>query len=295
MPTIGQELRRERELRGIALSDIAKITKIKLTSLQCLEEDKLNLLPGEFFIKGMIRAYAKVVGLDEQQLLTLYEHSLQQKALDQVHEARRKETHILKSRASHLPLIVIAAVLVVAVTLLLVFGFAQKRGAPAETKASAPAVEAKPAPSAAVPGASAQGSTQTPAQPQAQAPVRSSGAAQASGPAAAPAQAPAPAAVQPSPSKVEAQPSGISLVISAQQETWIQVKADGQVVLGRLLQAGERVTLTCRREFVLDTGNAGGFTYTLNGRPGKPLGGPGAVVKNVRIGVDNLQDFLGAA
>ncbi len=302
MPTIGQELRRERELRGIALSDIAKITKIKLTSLQYLEEDKLNLLPGEFFIKGMIRAYAKVVGLDEQQLLTLYEHSLQQKALDQAHEARRKETHILKSHKSHLPLILIAALLVVAVTLLLVFGFAQKKGAqtraervPAETKAPAPAVEAKAAPPAGVPGASTQASIRTPTQAQTQSPVQSSGAAQAAGPVPAPAQTPAQAAGQPPPAKVEAQPSGLSLVISAQQETWMQVKADGQVVLGRLLQAGERVTLTCRKEFVIDTGNAGGFTYTLNGRPGKPLGGPGAVIKNVRIGVDNLQDFLGAA
>ncbi len=284
MPTIGQELRRERELRGIALADISKITKIKLASLQALEEDKLNLLPGEFFIKGMIRAYAKVVGLDENQILTLYEHSLQQKALDQVHEARRKETPILRPHKSHVLLLVVAAVLVVAVTLLLVFGFAQKKGepsraerVPAETKAPAAAAGAQAAPAPAVPGAVTQAPTQAPAQ------------------ANPPAPAPAQAAGAPPASKVEAQPSGLSLEISAQQATWVQVKADGQVVLGRLLQAGERVALSCRKEFVLDTGNAGGFTYTLNGRPGKPLGGPGAVIKNVRIGVDNIQEFLGAA
>jgi hypothetical protein len=43
----------------------------------------------------------------------------------------------------------------------------------------------------------------------------------------------------------------------------------------------------------VNTGNAGGFSYTLNNRAGKPLGGPGKVVKNVRIGLDNFRDYLG--
>jgi cytoskeleton protein RodZ len=272
MASIGQELRRERELRGIALSDIAKVTKIKLTSLQALEEDKLNLLPGEFFIKGMIRAYAKVVGLDEDQLLTLYEHSLQQRALDKVQEARKRETHILKSRRSHAPLIVLAAALVVAVTVFLLIGFGQKKGTRAE-----------------IPPADAQAPTGTRARndaaPVSPAPTRVE----------APVSTPAPEAAPPAAAPSQAQPAVLSLVIDTQQETWIQVKADGQVVLGRLLQPGERVSLACRKEFILDTGNAGGFTYTLNGRPGRSLGAPGAVIKNVRIGLDNLQDFLGAA
>lgn len=251
MPTIGQELRRERELRGIALSDIAKITKIKLSSFQALEDDKLNLLPGEFFIKGMIRAYAKVIGLDEDQILTLYAHSLQQKAQDKVYESRKRETPILKSRKPNTLLIGAAAVLVAAVTLLIILGFGLKkssRTASASAATEAPAAAAKVGP-----------------------PVTAA------------------------PTAAEISPAELSLEITFQQKTWIQVASDGQMVLDQVKNPGERVTLSCRKEFVVNTGNAGGFTYTLNGRTGKPLGGPGAVVKNIRIGLGNFRDYLGAA
>lgn len=72
MSTLGQELTRERETRGIPLQEIARQTKINIQYLLALEQDRLDLLPGEFFIKGTIRAYAKCVGLDENQAINLY-------------------------------------------------------------------------------------------------------------------------------------------------------------------------------------------------------------------------------
>lgn len=253
MPSIGLELRRERELRGVALSDISKITKISLTFLQALEEDRLNILPGEFFIKGMIRAYAKCIGLDEDQALNLYQHSLQQKELDQVQEKRKKESPILRSRRPHTLWVLSSVGILLAVSVMIIMGFALKKNPPAtaapeRTKLRTPAAAATAPPLTAA-------STAVPAEPAAET---------------------------------------LSLRLVFLQETWIQVKADGQIVLAETKRSGESNTLSCRREFVLDTGNAGGFTYTLNGRAGKPLGGPGFVVKNVRIGMDNFRDFLGA-
>jgi len=72
MSTLGQELNRERETRGIPLQEIARQTKINIQYLLALEQDRLDLLPGEFFIKGTIRAYAKCIGLDENQAINLY-------------------------------------------------------------------------------------------------------------------------------------------------------------------------------------------------------------------------------
>jgi cytoskeleton protein RodZ len=252
MPSIGLELRRERELRGVALSDISKITKISLNFLHALEEDRLNILPGEFFIKGMIRAYAKCIGLDEDQALNLYQHSLQQKELDQVHEKHKRESPILRSRKPHTFLVVVAAAILLAVSVMIIMGFALKKTTARARESAQPKLPAL---------------TAAPSLPAPRLPPAVS---------------------------VEKSAEELSLQLTFQQETWILVKADGRTVLDQVKQPGELTTLTCRQEFIVNTGNAGGFSYTLNNRAGKPLGGPGKVVKNVRIGLDNFRDYLGA-
>ena len=63
MEPIGTYLRRERELRGIALDEVADSTRIPLRLLERLEEGRHAELPGEVFIKGYLRAYARAVGL----------------------------------------------------------------------------------------------------------------------------------------------------------------------------------------------------------------------------------------
>ena len=72
MASLGQELRRERELRGISLNEISDSTKIGIRYLRALENDNLEILPGRFFTKGIIRAYAKYLGLDEESVLNKY-------------------------------------------------------------------------------------------------------------------------------------------------------------------------------------------------------------------------------
>ncbi|MFQ6037809.1 MAG: helix-turn-helix domain-containing protein [Candidatus Aminicenantales bacterium] len=79
MASIGQELKRERELRGISLKEIADATKINLRFLRALEEDQLDILPEQFFTRGIIRAYANYLGLDEQDALNTYLEWLQEK------------------------------------------------------------------------------------------------------------------------------------------------------------------------------------------------------------------------
>src|SRR5438067_1520301 len=63
----GERMRREREMRGIKLEEIAESTKIGKRNLEALEQERFDQLPGGIFNKGFVRAYAKYLGLDEEQ------------------------------------------------------------------------------------------------------------------------------------------------------------------------------------------------------------------------------------
>lgn len=68
----GDKLRKQRELRGIELDAISNTTKISTRMLRALEEEHFDQLPGGVFNKGFVRAYARHVGLDEQEAIADY-------------------------------------------------------------------------------------------------------------------------------------------------------------------------------------------------------------------------------
>ena len=72
MGQFGEELRRERESRGIALETITDSTKISGRHLYALEQGQFDRLPGGVFNKGIVRGYARVVGLDEDAWVDRY-------------------------------------------------------------------------------------------------------------------------------------------------------------------------------------------------------------------------------
>lgn len=65
MGHFGEELRRERESRGVALETISEKTKVITRYLTALENEKFEALPGGILSKGIVRGYARTVGLDE--------------------------------------------------------------------------------------------------------------------------------------------------------------------------------------------------------------------------------------
>lgn len=67
MKEFGEELRRERESRGVTLQSITDATKISKRHLMALENGHFDLLPGGVINKGIVRGYARVVGLKEQE------------------------------------------------------------------------------------------------------------------------------------------------------------------------------------------------------------------------------------
>jgi cytoskeletal protein RodZ len=74
----GDKFRKERERRDIKLEDVSNSTKIGSRMLRAIEEERFDQLPGGVFNKGFIRAYAKYLGLDEEETITGYVAALNQ-------------------------------------------------------------------------------------------------------------------------------------------------------------------------------------------------------------------------
>ena len=70
--SIGKMLKRSREERNILLKHIAYKTKVNLTLLEYLEQDNFKQLPNKIYIIGFIKAYVKVLGIDEKESLDLF-------------------------------------------------------------------------------------------------------------------------------------------------------------------------------------------------------------------------------
>jgi cytoskeleton protein RodZ len=68
----GEHLKRERELRGVSLDEIAAATRIKTSFLEALENGRWQELPGGAFNRGFIRATSRFLGLDEEGMIAEY-------------------------------------------------------------------------------------------------------------------------------------------------------------------------------------------------------------------------------
>lgn len=76
MASFGEELRRERELRDISLREISEATKISIRFLEGLEQNNFDLLPGGVFNRGFVRAYARFIGVDAEEMVNAYLHEV---------------------------------------------------------------------------------------------------------------------------------------------------------------------------------------------------------------------------
>ena len=72
MPTFGEEIKRERELRGIGLREVAEATKVNIRYLEAMERDDFEHLPGGVFNRGFVRAFAQFIGVDPDAMVNAY-------------------------------------------------------------------------------------------------------------------------------------------------------------------------------------------------------------------------------
>src|SRR4030095_2041874 len=67
--SFGASLKKQRELRGISLQEVAEATHIRRPYLEAIEADRFEALPGLTFLKGYVRTYAQYVGLNPEETL----------------------------------------------------------------------------------------------------------------------------------------------------------------------------------------------------------------------------------
>jgi cytoskeleton protein RodZ len=72
---LGDFLRREREKRGLSHEQIAELTRLRRHMVAALEEEAWDKLPQPVFVKGFIKSYANALGLDQKEVLDLYEQA----------------------------------------------------------------------------------------------------------------------------------------------------------------------------------------------------------------------------
>lgn len=71
LPTVnvGQSLRTAREARGLGLSDVAQTLKLGVRQIEALENGDWQGLPGQTFIRGFVRNYARLLQVDAAPLM----------------------------------------------------------------------------------------------------------------------------------------------------------------------------------------------------------------------------------
>src|SRR5258707_13937901 len=70
--SFGERLKQEREKRGMTLEEVSGVTKVSVRNLRALEQEKFDQMPGGIFNRGFVRAYAKHLGLDDDQVVADY-------------------------------------------------------------------------------------------------------------------------------------------------------------------------------------------------------------------------------
>ena len=252
MASLGQDLKRERELRGISLREIADSTRINLRFLQAIEEDRLDALPGAFFVRAILRSYAKCIGIDEHQVLNKYQEIYAfEEQLQYGESAKRPASRpgrVLRPSLRRHWKIAALALTVIGLGIILIYFFVLAR--PDKPRVSI---------------------VTTQRIPQVEAPK------------------PSP---PPDPLPAVEETKGLRLEFIFSEETWLHVYADGQSVWDGTKNKGESLEIRAEREVRLSLGNSGGLDLTINGRKAKPLGPPGAVRQDILITPENFADLL---
>jgi cytoskeleton protein RodZ len=304
MSSVGEALRRERLRRNLDLEAVSRELKISPRMLEAIEAEQFEKLPGGVFAKSFVRQYARLLGLDEEDLAGEVQRALgpapelplarlagNGKAASPIPLPRVQEWEAVSEKrrfswSSPLPALALFVVVIMGCSG--IYAWWQRTRHPVLAQSSSaqstakivppPPAVAQPvsAPPAAPPAAPEQ-SAPTPAAPPANA---------AQQPAPATPTAPAEGAAEQAPPPQSALPSNpnaaVRVQVTADEPVWLAARTDGKYLFSGTLDANQSRTLEANNDVVLRLGNAGGVTILLNG---KPIGsvGPKGQVRTVQL------------
>ena len=274
--TFGEELRRERIIRDVSLEEISAATKISIRLLTALESSDVSRLPAPVYSRGFIRAYAKYLGLDPDEMINAYLADVapeKKREVGDSHKGRLRSRFLRGRRA--------AGTIVVSVTgILLVLGLIVKpQRRPAASEPVAPRelapVSFRNVAVSPGPGPSVQPESAPSPLPSASASASENPGDTANG-------------LEPASAREDTTASGggVKMVLEFQQDSWTQVYADGRNIFSGLIKKGTRREFAARQGFRLTLGNAGGVRVTVDGRALEPLGQAGQVVRDLPLPSD---------
>ena len=103
MGSVGEFFKQVREAKGLTLEEVASKTRIHPEFLKALEEGNFAKLPDQVFAKGFVRAYARSLGMDEDDTIRRFGESagafygrqgeLERLRLQQAEDERRKRSN----------------------------------------------------------------------------------------------------------------------------------------------------------------------------------------------------------
>ncbi len=265
--SFGEHLRREREMRGISLDEIMATTKIGRRLLLALEEEQFDLLPGGIFNKSYVRAYAKCVGMNEDEAVAEYLQAAQEPAPDTKVIAHQHAFHSdRRPERSGFPILPVLILLVVAIGAAGGWQVYHNHQREREQLAAAKPAETTPV-------ASADSGTQT-AATQAASPQASQDTAGPAPSTAVPAAKPSTASVNDTSApagtaNATAVPTGgtsFEVTIRPKDRAWVSVKCDGKFVVRGIIKPPDVKTIRANNEVIFYTGNAGEVEVAFNGK-----------------------------
>ena len=270
MTEISGRLRAARERAGLSIEDIAATTKIRRAALQAIERGEFERLPGDFYTRAFLRTYARELHLPPDEIIRGYDAertvAQPQPAITVAVTAGGEPAKSPRKRALGSPSIPAAwSIPAWSIPDWLTSQSVRSTGAIVVVVGillMMTVFKSRPADN----------------RPHEARAVGTSGVVEA---------APAPSDVRPA---VDTPPEKLVLEIHPAGPTWVTGAADGKRVLYRLLAPGELVTVEARDDLSFRIGNAVAFIYTINGVPGKPLGGPDEV-REFQITRQNYRTF----
>jgi cytoskeleton protein RodZ len=283
--SFGEHLRRQRQMRGIALEEIVATTKISRRHLLALEEEQFELLPGGVFNRSYVRAYAKCVGIDEEEAVAEY--------IEAAHEAATNPRVIAQQQASPhsgrhaersgFPLVPVLILLVLAAGSVggwKLYQERQREKAQAATPVS-PEVHVL-APDSSNAGASQQSAAAVSPTPSSASPstARVQIAPASSEGATAPA-ATAPTALAANDPDQSAAAAPFVLVVRPKDRAWVSIKADGTYIVRGIIDPSDAKTVRANTQIVFYAANAHSVSLLFNGKevaPEQSAGGPETLV-----------------
>ncbi|PZW44719.1 cytoskeleton protein RodZ [Humitalea rosea] len=326
---VGEELRDARESLGVSLEEMADRLRINRRYIAALEEGRVRDLPGTAYAIGFVRSYAREMGLDADEMIRRFRDGAG--AASRPRGELVFPEPVPERGVPAGAVILVGAVLVVGAYV----GWYQWSGSANRTVDTVPSLPPRleetarqgaqlpalpgpggmpatgtaallppspPAPATPPPaGTTPPGATPASATPAGQAP-RSTAAAPAgtlvpTGP-----NVPAPAAPVAASAPPPATPAvGASLAsritLKAQDECWIQVRdpRSGQIIVNRVLRAGESFQVPPTEGLVLTTGRSQALEVIVDGQVTQALEGRNGVLRDVPLVPDTLKAARPAA